>query len=126
MHDHDGRKRAPRARRALSALATAATLGAMGLGATGCARGPAVLTETTLPIRRVVVYRNGVGYFERHGRVEGESVGFRVLQSDVGDFLATLAVMERGGSSVRAAAFPMPDDAVEGAPRARTLARGAP
>jgi hypothetical protein len=84
--------------------------------AQGCARGPAVLTETTLPIRRVVVYRNGVGYFERHGRVEGESVGFRVLQSDVGDFLATLAVMERGGSSVRAAAFPMPDDAVEGAP----------
>ena len=84
--------------------------------AQGCARGPAVLTETTLPIRRVVVYRNGVGYFERHGRVEGERVGFRVLQSDVGDFLATLAVMERGGSSVRAAAFPMPDDAVEGAP----------
>jgi hypothetical protein len=84
--------------------------------AQSCARGPAVLTETTLPIRRVVVYRNGVGYFERHGRVEGERVGFRVLQSDVGDFLATLAVMERGGSSVRAAAFPMPDDAVEGAP----------
>jgi hypothetical protein len=86
------------------------------VAAQGCARGPAVLTETTLPIRRVVVYRNGVGYFERHGRVEGERVGFRVLQSDVGDFLATLAVMERGGSSVRAAAFPMPDDAVEGAP----------
>ncbi|MFO0629044.1 MAG: DUF4139 domain-containing protein [Polyangiales bacterium] len=91
--------------------------------AQGCARGPAVLTETTLPIRRVVVYRNGVGYFERHGRVEGENVGFRVLQSDVGDFLATLAVMERGGSSVRAAAFPMPDDAVEGAPAPNPRAR---
>lgn len=80
----------------------------------GCARGPAVLTETTLPIRRVVVYRNGVGYFEREGRVEGNNVGFRVLQSDVGDFLATLAVMERGGSSVRAAAFPMPAETTEG------------
>lgn len=88
-------------------------LGALALlsAAQGCARGPAVLTDTTLPIRRVVVYRNGIGYFERHGRVEGDSVGFRVLQSDVGDFLATLAVMERGGSSVRAAAFPMPDEA---------------
>jgi hypothetical protein len=110
MHDHDGRKRAPRARRALSALATAATLGAMGLGATGCARGPAVMTDQALPLRRVVVYRNGVGYFERQGRVAGDSVRFRVLQSEVGDFLATLAVMEQGGSSVRAAAFPMPPE----------------
>ncbi len=101
MHDHDGRKRAPRARRALSALATAATLGAMGLGATGCARGPAVMADQALPLRRVVVYRNGVGYFERQGRVAGDSVRFRVLQSEVGDFLATLAVMEQGGSSVR-------------------------
>ncbi len=67
-------------------------------------------TASSLPLKRVVVYRNGVGYFERQGRVEGDNVGFRVLQSDVGDFLATLAVMERGGSSVRAAAFPMPEE----------------
>ena len=35
---------------------------------------------------------------------------FRVRRNEVGDFLATLAVLERGGSSVRAAAFPMPAD----------------
>lgn len=93
-----------------------AALGALAAFTTvqGCARGPAVLTDSTLPIRRVVVYRNGVGYFERQGHVEGSNVGFRVQQGDVGDFLATLAVMERGGSSVRAAAFPMPADAAEG------------
>jgi len=67
-----------------------------------------VITDQALPLRRVVVYRNGVGYFERQGRVEGDNVRFRVLQSEVGDFLATLAVMEQGGSSVRSAAFPMP------------------
>jgi len=54
-----------------------------------------------------VVYRNGVGYFERSGEVEGESVQFRMRQRMVGDFLATLAIVERGGSSVQAASFPL-------------------
>ncbi len=71
-----------------------------------CAHGPAVSTDQ-LPIRRVVVYRNGVGYFERAGEVKGDRIRFRVRPSSVGDFLATLAVVERGGSSVRAASFPI-------------------
>ena len=60
-----------------------------------------------LPLRRVVIYRNGVGYFERNGHVEADRVTFRVRQSEVGDFLATMAVLEKGGSSVRSASFPM-------------------
>ncbi|MFO0625582.1 MAG: AgmX/PglI C-terminal domain-containing protein [Polyangiales bacterium] len=91
-------------------LGAAVTLAAMGVG---CARGAAVQTAPTLPLRRVVVYRNGVGYFERQGRVREREVNFRVAPSEVGDFLATLAVMEQGGSSVRAAAFPVPRE-VEG------------
>ncbi len=55
---------------------------------------------------RVVVYRNGVAYFERAGRVDTEKIAFKVRSDSVGDFLATLSVMEKGGSSVRAAAFP--------------------
>jgi len=73
---------------------------------TGCARGPDLRVDG-LPIRKVVVYRNGVGYFERSGEVEGESVQFRMRQRMVGDFLATLAIVERGGSSVQAASFPL-------------------
>ncbi|MBI5515201.1 MAG: DUF4139 domain-containing protein [Deltaproteobacteria bacterium] len=76
----------------------------------GCARSASVTTEGTLPLRRVVIYRNGIGYFERHGHVDEDEVRFRVQQQEVGDFLATLAVMERGGSSVRAAAFPLPEE----------------
>ncbi|MEI9950677.1 MAG: hypothetical protein WDO74_17280 [Pseudomonadota bacterium] len=72
----------------------------------GCARGPDLRVDG-LPIRKVVVYRNGVGYFERSGEVEGESVQFRMRQRMVGDFLATLAIVERGGSSVQAASFPL-------------------
>ncbi len=71
----------------------------------GCARGPNVGSQ--LPLRRVVVYRNGVGYFERAGRVDSEQVSFDMRQRLVGDFLASLAVIERGGSSVRSASFPL-------------------
>jgi hypothetical protein len=72
----------------------------------GCARGPNIATDA-LPLTRVVVYRNGVGYFERAGRVDADEVRFKMRQRMVGDFLATLAIVERGGSSVRAASFPL-------------------
>jgi len=72
----------------------------------GCARGPNV-ASSQLPLRRVVVYRNGVGYFERAGSVDESEVTFQMRQEAVGDFLATLAIVERGGSSVRSASFPI-------------------
>lgn len=74
--------------------------------ALGCARGPNVSTDQ-LPLKRVVVYRNGVGYFERSGRVDADAVTFKMRQRMVGDFLASLAIVERGGSSVRSASFPL-------------------
>jgi hypothetical protein len=79
----------------------------VGLGLTlGCARGPDVAV-TGLGLKRVVIYRNGVGYFERAGHVDEEQVTFKVRNEKVGDFLATLAVIEQGGSSVRSASFPV-------------------
>jgi hypothetical protein len=90
-------------------MRTRATLGGFALStlawAAGCA--PSAIVSTSLPVQRVVVYRNGVAYFERGGHVETSEVRFKMQQGEVGDFLATLAVMERGGSSVRAAAFPL-------------------
>jgi hypothetical protein len=85
--------------------------------AVGCVR-QAIVTTDALPVQRVVIYRNGVAYFERAGHVDRDEVRFKMKQTEVGDFLATLAVMERGGSSVRAAAFPlkMDDDNDEAKP----------
>ncbi len=74
----------------------------------GCG-GQALLSVDALPVRRVIVYRNGVAYFERSGHVEESQVRFKMKRSEVGDFLATLAVIERGGSSVQAATFPLTD-----------------
>jgi hypothetical protein len=84
------------------------SMGAAALS-TGCGR-QAIATTDALPVARVVVYRNGVAYFERSGHVDGDGVRFKMKRTEVGDFLATLAVMERGGSSVRAAAFPLQVD----------------
>lgn len=78
----------------------------LALGLTACAR-TATVTTGQLPLRRVVVYRNGVGYFERAGRVDESEVKFRMRQKTIGDFLATLAIVEKGGSSVRSASFPV-------------------
>jgi len=48
-----------------------------------------------------------VAYFEREGHVSENRVTFRVRGDEVGDFLASFAVMEKDGSSVRAASFPL-------------------
>ncbi len=84
---------------------TAALVAGCGL-ALGCAHGPDVAVSG-LGLKRVVIYRNGVGYFERAGRVDAEQVTFKIRSEKVGDFLATLAVIEQGGSSVRSASFPV-------------------
>lgn len=100
------------------------TLGFAGLIALGCARGPNVSTDQ-LPLKRVVIYRNGVGYFERSGRVDADAVTFKMRQRMVGDFLASLAIVERGGSSVRSASFPLEiekdEDEVELDPRYQSM-----
>ncbi|MEP6652360.1 MAG: DUF4139 domain-containing protein [Myxococcales bacterium] len=83
----------------LSVLGFAVTIG-------GCSRHPPVAAPG-LALRKVVIYRNGVGYFERGGHVDEDRVQFRVRRDEVGDFLASLAVLERGGSSVRSASFPL-------------------
>jgi|SRR5580704_2845380 hypothetical protein len=61
----------------------------------------------TLPVRHVAIYRNGVAYLERSGHVIGSDVRFRMKDSEIGDFLATVAVTERGGGSVRSTALPI-------------------
>lgn len=89
-------------------ISIAALLAGAGLSL-GCARGPDI-EATGLGLKRVVIYRNGVGYFEREGRVDADQVSFKVRNEKVGDFLATLAVIEKGGSSVRSASFPVAVD----------------
>jgi hypothetical protein len=74
---------------------------------TGCSH------QTTLPVQHVAIYRNGVSYIERAGYAGSGDVRFKMKESQVSDFLATVEVTERGGGSVRAAALPVKSDGVE-------------
>lgn len=70
-----------------------AFLCAFALAAIGCGSSTSyVKSETTLG--RVVVYRNGVAYFERYADVEGDSLKLNVPQDKVDDFLKSLTVVD--------------------------------
>ena len=77
--------------------ASVARLLAAVLALSSVACGRSAIVDSALPLKRVVIYRNGVGYFERGGLVDEPEVRFKMRESEVGDFLATLAVIEKGG-----------------------------
>lgn len=83
-----------------------------------CAGGPSVRTSDALPLREVVLHRNGVGYFARSGRFDGDELVFEVRRRDVGDFLASLAAVERDGGTVTSVSFEVdpPAPRAEGEP----------
>ncbi len=78
------------------------------LGACGGARTPYATTNGALQLSKVVLYRNGVGYFERGGKVDGDALTIRVRKDQVNDLLKSLTVVERSGG--RAVSISMPLD----------------
>ena len=104
-------RRGTRGRLIVAAAAVLAATGALATGG-GCGkRGHAApVVASGLPVQRVVLYRNGVGYFERAGKVDGDEVKFKVRKSQVGDFLASLTVVSRDGQPVEFVSFPIEQD----------------
>src|SRR5882757_1722714 len=76
--------------------------------ACGHARKPFATTGGALQLSKVVLYRNGVGYFERGGTVNGDVFTIRVRKDQVNDLLKSLTVVERKGG--RAVSISMPLD----------------
>lgn len=65
---------------------------------------PASLAPATLPLTRIVLFTNGIGYFERTGQVTGDStVSLDLPAKGINDLLASLVVRDGGGrvTSVR-------------------------
>src|SRR5688572_15916439 len=59
-----------------------------------------------LPVRRVVLYKHGVAYFERRGTVEGSgSVALDFRARDMNDVLKSMTVLDLGGGSVSAVSY---------------------
>ena len=56
---------------------------------------------TQLPVRKVVLYKNGVGYFEHEGRVtNNEAVSIDFTSSQLNDVLQSLTALDLGGGRI--------------------------
>src|SRR5262245_56196894 len=61
---------------------------------------------SNLPIRRVVLYKHGVGYFERETGIEGDqSLTLSFKQREVSDVLKSLTVLDLNGGLVSAVSY---------------------
>jgi hypothetical protein len=68
--------------------------GAMALGAIGA-------NGAELPVRQVVLYKHGVGYFERAGELApGESARLEFKAAEMDDVLKSLTIEEKGGGKI--------------------------
>src|SRR5713226_3216303 len=58
------------------------------------------------PITRVVLYKHGVGYFEREGPVEGAAtVALTFKQAEVSDVLKSLTVLDLDGGHIASVSY---------------------
>ena len=60
-----------------------------------------VVAGAELPVKEVVLYKNGIGYFQRAGELRpGESARLDFKASEMNDVLKSLTIMEEGGGRV--------------------------
>jgi hypothetical protein len=61
---------------------------------------------SALPMSRVVLYKHGVGYFEREGSVTGDTtVALTFKQSEVSDVLKSLTVLDLDGGHIASVSY---------------------
>jgi len=71
------------------------------VAAAGEANGSANREAGKLPVRRVVLYKNGVGYFEHLGRVRGsQDVHVDFTSAQLNDVLKSLTVLDLSGGKI--------------------------
>ncbi len=83
-------------------------IAAAALAATaGCTNRHVVDTSAELKISKVVLYQNGIGYFERRGNVTGDKLELRVRPDQVNDVLKSLAVLDFSGGQTSSVGLPV-------------------
>jgi len=60
-----------------------------------------------LRLTRAVIYQNGVGYFERRGKVNGDSLTLRIRADQVNDFLKSLTVIDSSEGKAVSVSLPL-------------------
>jgi hypothetical protein len=62
---------------------------------------PAVVGAADLPIREVILYKHGVGFFERAGKLEaGDTARIDFKSDDMNDVLKSLTITDRSGGKI--------------------------
>src|SRR3954468_7008209 len=64
----------------------------------GCTSAPR--PQRPMELQRVILYQNGIGYFERAGHVQGETLNLSFASHELDDVLKTLTVIDRLGAGV--------------------------
>ena len=78
------------------------------------AAAPASSPGARLPVRRVVLYKSGVGYFEHLGRVSGaQTVSIDLTSGQLDDVLKSLTAVDLGGGQVSGIACNTEEDRLE-------------
>lgn len=72
---------------------------------TGCGSTTSFVKSDTA-LGRVVVYRNGVAYFERYADVQGDTLRVNVPQDKVNDFLKSLTVVDAASGKPAPVTYP--------------------
>jgi hypothetical protein len=64
-------------------------------------------TQSPLALTRVVLYRNGIAYFERHGVVDGDRLAIKVRKDQINDLLKSLTVIDRSSGKTLSVSIPL-------------------
>jgi hypothetical protein len=66
-----------------------------------------------LPVRRMILYKHGVGYFERRGPVDGTELALTFHETQMNDLLKSLTIIDEGQGRVLGVDFPTPQSREE-------------
>ena len=67
-----------------------------------------------LPIREVILYKHGVGFFERAGKLDaGDTARIDFKADDMNDVLKSLTIVDRGGGKIGGVRYDASEDLVE-------------
>src|SRR5688572_17493439 len=64
-----------------------------------------------LPVTRVVLYQNGVGYFERAGSIDGNLLTLQIHPTQINDLLKSLTVIDAGTGRAVSVSLPLEQNA---------------
>ena len=67
---------------------------------------PAIAQGPSLPLRRVILYSNGVAFLERRGLISGNAeIDLQFKQSQVDDVLKSMLILDLGGGQIGAVSY---------------------